>query len=140
MLRQGSFLHTAKNTVISPNFLVWKFCEKAEVPHSFGRIANRPKICRNCAFPQNFNTRKLGEIALVFFVVWSKNHHQTANSRCNEIHKFSRKSVVLSTTPFCSQTKVSAALWKLPNKCLSLISADDKMRHIIEIWSLSNRK
>ena len=25
--------HTAKNTVILPNFLVWKFCEKAQFPY-----------------------------------------------------------------------------------------------------------
>ena len=30
---------TAKNPVISPNFLVWKFCGKAQFPHSFGRFA-----------------------------------------------------------------------------------------------------
>ena len=30
--------NTAKNTVISPNFLVWKFCEKAQFPQSFGRF------------------------------------------------------------------------------------------------------
>ena len=30
---------TAKNPVISANFLVWKFCGKAKFPHSFGRIA-----------------------------------------------------------------------------------------------------
>ena len=30
---------TAKNTVISPDFLVWKFCGKAQFPHSFGWIA-----------------------------------------------------------------------------------------------------
>ena len=41
---------TSKNTVISPNFLVWK-------------------LCGSCAFPQNFHTRKLGEIT-VFFVVY----------------------------------------------------------------------
>ena len=34
---------TAKNTVISPNCLVWKFCGKAQFPHSFERFA------RNCA-------------------------------------------------------------------------------------------
>ena len=28
-----------KNTVISPNFLVWKFCGKAQFPHTFGQIA-----------------------------------------------------------------------------------------------------
>ena len=31
--------YTAKNTIISPNFLVWKFCGKAQFPHSFGRVA-----------------------------------------------------------------------------------------------------
>ena len=30
---------TAKNTVISPDFLMWKFCGKAKFPHSFGRFA-----------------------------------------------------------------------------------------------------
>ena len=30
---------TAKVTVNSPNFLVWKFCGKAQVPHSLGRFA-----------------------------------------------------------------------------------------------------
>ena len=29
---------TAKNTVISPDFLVRKFCGKAQFPHSFGRF------------------------------------------------------------------------------------------------------
>ena len=27
--------------------------------------AIHPKLCANCAFPQNFNTRKLGEILVV---------------------------------------------------------------------------
>ena len=27
-----------KNTVISPDFLVWKFCGKAQFPHSFGKL------------------------------------------------------------------------------------------------------
>ena len=31
--------------VISPNFLVWKFCGKAQCPH-------RPKLYGNCAFSQ----------------------------------------------------------------------------------------
>ena len=29
----------AKKPVISPNFLVWTFCGKAQFPHSFGQIA-----------------------------------------------------------------------------------------------------
>ena len=55
---------TAKNTVISPIFLVWKFCGKAQ----FSYTANRPKLCGNCAFPQNFHSRKLGEL-MVFYAV-----------------------------------------------------------------------
>ena len=30
---------TAKNNVISPDFLVWKFCGKTQFPHSFRRFA-----------------------------------------------------------------------------------------------------
>ena len=29
---------TAKNTIMSPNFLVWEFCGKAQFPHSFGQM------------------------------------------------------------------------------------------------------
>ena len=36
---QNNVTYTAKNTVISPNFLVWKFCGKAQFLHSFGRFA-----------------------------------------------------------------------------------------------------
>ena len=58
-------LITAKNTAISTDFLVWKFRGKAQFPHSFRRIAwNYVET----AFPQNFHTRKLGEIT-VFFAV-----------------------------------------------------------------------
>ena len=32
--------NTAKKTVISPNFLVWKFCGKEQLLHIFGRITN----------------------------------------------------------------------------------------------------
>ena len=49
-----SEMSTAKNTVTSPDFMVWKFCGKA----------NRPKLCGKCAFPQNFHTRKSGEITV----------------------------------------------------------------------------
>ena len=30
--------------------------------------ANRPKLCANCAFPQNFHTRKLGELTAFYAV------------------------------------------------------------------------
>ena len=32
-------IYIAKNIVISPDFLVWKFCGKAQFRHSFGRNA-----------------------------------------------------------------------------------------------------
>ena len=37
--QQTAKYFTAKNTVISPDFLVWKVCGKAQFPHSFGRFA-----------------------------------------------------------------------------------------------------
>ena len=43
---------TAKNTVFSPS----------------------PELCGNCSFPQNFHTRKLGEIAVFFAVTISFYH------------------------------------------------------------------
>ena len=47
------------------NFLVWKFCRKAQFWHSFGKIAQN---YAETFFPQNIRTRKLGEIT-VFFAV-----------------------------------------------------------------------
>ena len=35
-LLPGNLDHTAKNTVISPNFLVLKICGKTQFPHSLG--------------------------------------------------------------------------------------------------------
>ena len=57
--------HTAKNTVISPNFLVWKFYGKAKFRIVLPYL---PKLGGNCAFSQNFHTTKLGKIT-VFFTV-----------------------------------------------------------------------
>ena len=35
-------------------------------PISSNFLAIRPKLCRNCVFPQNFHTRKLGEITVIY--------------------------------------------------------------------------
>ena len=49
--------------MISPNFLVWKFCGKAH----FSRVSgDLQKLCRNCALPQNFHTSKLREITVFY--------------------------------------------------------------------------
>ena len=56
---------TAKNTVILPNFMLWKFYRKAQFPHSFGRFANHisvtakntlisPKWCGNFVGKHSF--------------------------------------------------------------------------------------
>ena len=52
-----------KNTVVSPNFLVWKFCG-------------------NCAFPRNFLTRKLGKI-MVFYTVICISQRSAFGSQAN---------------------------------------------------------
>ena len=57
---QNIYVSLKKSTGVSSNFLVWKFCGKTQFPHSFGR---------NCALQQNFQTRKLGEITILFAVM-----------------------------------------------------------------------
>ena len=37
--RRVAIDYTTKNTAISPNFLVWKFCGKAQFRDSLGRFA-----------------------------------------------------------------------------------------------------
>ena len=82
-----SFLtYTAKNSVISPDFLVWKFCRKVKF-----RVV-RPKLCGNFAFPQNLHTGKSGEITVFFAVLatlfvldfrhlsWKPIHHSRQNA------------------------------------------------------------
>ena len=32
--------------------------------------ANRSKLCGNCAFPQNFHTRKLGEMSVIYAIMY----------------------------------------------------------------------
>ena len=46
---------------------------------------NRPKLCRNCAFPENFHTSKLGEIS-VFYAV-------SVDTRISKMFQFSFASV-----------------------------------------------
>ena len=70
-------INAAKNTVISPNFQVWKFCGKTQFPHNFGQVARNyfriissesPETMRKLCLSTNLHTRKLGEI-MVFFTV-----------------------------------------------------------------------
>ena len=47
--------NTAKNAVISPNFLMWTFS---------GKTVSAQFLYGNCAFPQNVLAGKLGEITV----------------------------------------------------------------------------
>ena len=47
--------------------ILWKHTVSAEF-----RV-NRPKLCGNCAFSQNFHTRKLGKITMVHAVTVQSN-------------------------------------------------------------------
>ena len=47
--------------------MVWKFCGKAQFPHSFGQFTRN---YAETAFPQNFHTMKLGEITLFYAVLF----------------------------------------------------------------------
>ena len=64
--RCAPMLYTVKNTVISPNFLVWKFCSKARFLHGFGRLA------RNYAETLPFNKISTPEnqVKLRYFLQW----------------------------------------------------------------------
>ena len=58
---------TAQNTLISPNFLVWKFGGKAQFPLSFGGIARNyaeTVLFHNISTPGNL-------VKLSYFTQWS---------------------------------------------------------------------
>ena len=52
--------HTALNIVISPNFLVWKVCGKAQLSERFGQIVE------TVLFHKVFHIKKLGEITVFY--------------------------------------------------------------------------
>ena len=59
------FCETIKNIFITEHLrpaVSRKWKQKNVLFFYFSDNAIRPKLCRNCAFPQNFHTKKLGEI------------------------------------------------------------------------------
>ena len=58
---------TAKNTIISSNFLVWKFCGKAQFPHSFVRFAQNYEE----TVPFHKISTPLNQVKLRVFLQWS---------------------------------------------------------------------
>ena len=52
------------------NFYLISWCASFVERHSFCIVLHEsPEIMRNCAFPQNFHTRKSGEITTYFAVM-----------------------------------------------------------------------
>ena len=86
-------VNIAKNTVISLNFLVWKFCGKFP--------ANHPKLCGNWAFLKSFHTRKLGEIAVFYAVKYLltkalKSHRkQNFQRKLNKVQSTERNGMIM---------------------------------------------
>ena len=62
---------------------MWKFCGNARFLQGLGWIA--PKLCGNCALPQNFHTRYLGAISVFYAVVDSKLQIYKSNLNCKYI-------------------------------------------------------
>ena len=56
------FPFTAKNTVISLNFLVWKFCGKAQFPHIFRGFARNYHSFRR--FARNYAPETMKKLCL----------------------------------------------------------------------------
>ena len=57
----------AWNTVISLNFMLWKFCGNAKFPKSFGRISS--ETLRKLCVSKNLNNRKFGKITVFYAVI-----------------------------------------------------------------------
>ena len=48
-----------------------------------GTVSNRPKLCGNCVFPQNFDTRKTGEVTVFFAVRYSNQFSNIVNTQAS---------------------------------------------------------
>ena len=69
VMKSITLILTEQNAIISPNFLVWKYCGKAQFPYSFGRIARN--YAEAVPFRKNFHTRKLVEITAFYAVTYA---------------------------------------------------------------------
>ena len=64
---------TAKNTVISPDFFVWKFGGKAQFPNTFGQIArNYPETLPFHKISAPGNQMKLRYFCNIHCLTWIK--------------------------------------------------------------------
>ena len=87
-----------KNTVISPNFLVWKFWGQGQFPHSFGRIAqNYAETGPFCKISTPGN-----QVTLRYFLQWCI-RSTILKDFYTEI-KFSKKSKQFQNSGLCERS------------------------------------
>ena len=72
--------------------MAWKFCGKAQFPHSFGRFAWN---YAETVFSQNFRTRKLGEITVFYAVQLEEDYLKSYDSN-----------QVIETSPLCEVCQI----------------------------------
>ena len=98
-----------------------KFCGKAQF-----RV-NRPKLCKNCAFPQNFHTRKLDDITVLYAVKamsnWNLSYHNTTEQNivnspnflewkfCQNRHRSCKGAGILILILILTPWHLYSALW-----------------------------
>ena len=80
-----------KNTVIPPNFLVWKFCGKAQFPHSFGQFTRN--YAETVTFYKISTPEKLGEITTFFTVIHSNISKVYERCAYNQIYSYFDKNL-----------------------------------------------
>ena len=71
--------YTAKNTVISPDFLVWKFWGKEQFPHTFGQFAVLVVVCLNVL--EMIVLTHIVEISLLTLFEFLLGSHAACNNR-----------------------------------------------------------
>ena len=101
--RFKQFFHCV-NTVISPNFLVWKFCAKAQFLHSFGRFAQN--YAENVPFhkiqPKSSSTANANFIPVLtknIFLIKSCRNFVTSKCFNKEMSKLLKIFPIYSQTP-----------------------------------------
>ena len=103
-----------------PKFHLVSWCRKFEETHSF---TNRPKLCRNHAFPQNFHTRNIeifGEIS-AFYALDTKEDATSSPEQFCENNLFSPPlKDVLGTRKRCAGDKVTSPEKFLKNPLFGL--------------------
>ena len=92
--------------------------------------ANRPNLCGNCAFPQNFRTRKLGEIT-VFYAEFQKIFILFFKSSRPEV--FCKKVILKKFAKFTGKHLRAAALFKRdPNTGVFLWLLRNFLEHLFK--------